>query len=99
MLAILIIVQVIVAITIGRDASNRYPEGSSKPFVWFLGTLLLTPLMAIPYFIVRPQSSSKETEVNEGDTDTLSKLERLQDLRERGAMTDEEFEEKKKELL
>ena len=98
-LVILVIFQIVVAITIGRDASRRYPDGSSAPFGWFIGSILLTPLMAIPYFIARPQTSSSEVGVNGGYADDLSKIERLQDLKERGAITEKEFEEKKKEFL
>lgn len=83
-------------------------------WVWFLAAIVLTPLVAFVLLLLltpRPRASVAPTELQpEGAwgvttgpdalaTDHTAELERLADLRDRGALTDDEFEAQKARVL
>lgn len=72
--------------------------------LWAVIGLLICILPLLVYIIVYASQSDKVTEIRVrggagAGTDNLAELERLAELRERGVITDEEYEAQKQHLL
>ena len=70
---------------------------NTTPVVWFVGCLLLWIVVFPLYLFVRPQLI--HATASGSHTDDLSRLEKLGDLRERGILTEEEFQQQKTSIL
>jgi hypothetical protein len=77
-----------------------------NPFVWFLVSLAISPLLAsILVFVFRDlaldafRHQELVSAARQPEVDALDRLERLAALRDRGAITSQEYEAKKAQLL
>ena len=57
---VVIILFIVAAVLVYRDASRRYPAGSLAPLIWFFIAFLLGPIGWILYLLLRPAKPRRE---------------------------------------
>lgn len=74
-----------------------------EKLVWIIGSFIIPLLVPIIYYIVVKRNKVyilRDTSLRSlGEYSDVERIEKLHELKEKGAITEEEFEEKKKQLL
>jgi hypothetical protein len=71
---------------------------SMGPWGWFFGSLLLW-IVCFPAYLLKRGELKQLTPIKRKDDNSLEQLEKLGQLKEKGIITNKEFEAKKSEIL
>ena len=88
------------AMTIGVRKGQISGMGNMGPWAWFFACLLLW-IIGFPFYLAKRGEFKRvnSEQSNSMSNDSISQLEKLAEIKEKGIITEEEFNAKKQELL
>lgn len=81
------------------SAANQTPAPIVQPSVSYPATPVANPAPVVPFQVPAASGSTSQSQPQAASEDIFAKIERLAELRQKGVLTDDEFNAKKSELL